>query len=55
MLGEANVARKMEINILESNGIYAALEDGAIDSDSQIIVDADHYIEAGDRIRLREE
>lgn len=55
VLGEANVARKMEVNILESNGIYAALEDGAIDSDSQIIVDADHYIEAGDRIRLREE
>ena len=55
VLGEVYVARKMEVTILESNGIYAAIEEGAIDTDSRIIIDADRSFVAGDRVRLREE
>lgn len=55
VLGKQEVARKMEITVLEKNSSYAALEPGILDSESQIIADTDRFVESGDRVRLREE
>ena len=55
ILGEQEVARKMEVKVLEKNGSYAALETGVLDSESRIIADTDRAIESGDRVRLKEE
>ena len=55
VLGTQQFAQKIEISVLEKNGIYAALRDGALGSSSQVIVDSDQYINAGDRVRLLEQ
>lgn len=54
VLGTQQFAQKIEIFVLEKNGTYAALRDGALGSSSQVIVDSDQYINAGDRVRLQE-
>ena len=48
-------AVKEEVKVLEKNEKNAALESDSLKEDSQIITDTDHYVEAGDRVRLREE
>lgn len=54
VLGTQQFAQKIDISVLEKNGIYAALRDGTLGSSSQVIVDSDQYINAGDRVRLPE-
>ena len=46
---------KEEVKVLDKNEMYAALESESIKEDSQIIADSDRYVEAGDKVRLREE
>lgn len=55
ILGEQYVARKVEVDVLDKNADYAALDGSALSTDSQIITDTDRYVEAGDRVRLMEE
>lgn len=55
VLGEQEVARQMEVTVLEKNELYAALEMGALDGESRIVIDSDKYVQTGDRIRIREE
>lgn len=55
VLGEQLIAVKEEVKVLEKNEKDAALEPGSLKEDSQIIIDTDRYVEAGDRVRLREE
>lgn len=55
VLGEQLTAVKEEVKVLEKNEKDAALESGVLKEDSQIIKDTDRYVEAGDRVRLREE
>lgn len=55
VLGEQLTAVKEEVKVLEKNEKDAALESGPLKEDSQIITDTDRYVEAGDRVRLREE
>lgn len=55
ILGEQEKAVKEEVKVLDKNEMYAALESESIKEDSQIIADSDRYVEAGDRVRLREE
>lgn len=54
VLGEQEVARKIEVQVVEHNDLYAALESETIQEDSQIITDTDRLVKAGDRIRLKE-
>lgn len=54
VLGTQQFAQKIDISVLEKNGTYAALRDGILGSSSQVIVDSDQYINAGDRVRLQE-
>ena len=55
ILGEQEKAVKEEVKVLDKNEMYAALESESIKEDSQIIADSDRYVEAGDKVRLREE
>lgn len=55
VLGKANVARKVEVKVLEKNDTYAALEQNALDTDSRVIVDMDRFVEDGDEVRLADE
>ena len=55
ILGEQEKAVKEEVKVLDKNEMYAALESESIKEDSQIIADSDRYVEAGDKVRLKEE
>lgn len=55
VLGEQEVARKMEVKVLEKNESYAALDDSVVDEKSKIITDSDRYVKTGDRVRILEE
>lgn len=54
ILGKQEVARKIEITVLEKNDAYAALEPDVLDSGSRIIADTDRFVESGDRVRTKE-
>lgn len=54
VLGKQYFTRKVEVKILEKNSSYAALENGALNSENLIVTDSDTYLQAGDRVRLRE-
>ncbi len=55
VLGKQEVARKMEVNVLEKNSVYAALEADSLPDGSRIIADTDRYVEEGSRVRVMEE
>lgn len=55
VLGKQEIARKVEVKVLERNNTYAALEAGSLEADSQIVIDSNRYVEPGDRVRLKEE
>lgn len=55
VLGQQMTAVKTEVEVLEKNGQFAALDAGALSDDSQVITDTDRYVAAGDRIRLKGE
>lgn len=53
-LGTQLFARKVKVNVLEKNDTWAALEEGALSEDDWVITDTDSYVQAGERVRLRE-
>lgn len=55
VLGTELQAERMDVTILEQNEKYAALAEGAVTTENQIITSSSRQIEAGDRIRLEEE
>lgn len=55
VLGSQYVARKLEVELLDKNASYAAIDSEGISDSTWIITDQDRYVEAGDRIRLTEE
>lgn len=54
ILGEQYVARKVEVEVLDKNGTYAAVDSSALSNDSRIIVDSNRNVGAGDIVRLEE-
>lgn len=52
VLGKELRARKVSVNILDQNESYAALADGSISSQDEVIVSADKAVDDGSRIRL---
>lgn len=52
VLGKELRARKVSVNILDQNELYAALADGSISSQDEVIVSADKAVDDGSRIRL---
>ena len=52
VLGRELRARKVSVNILDQNESYAALADGGISGQDEVIVSADKAVDDGSRIRL---
>ena len=52
VLGKELRARTVSVNILDQNESYAALADGSISSQDEVIVSADKAVDDGSRIRL---
>ena len=52
VLGKELRARKVSVNILDQNESYAALADGSISSQDEVIVSADKAVDDGSLIRL---
>ncbi len=55
VLGSQYIARKVEVDLLDKNAVYAAIESESLSEDTLIITEQDRYVEAGDRIRLKEQ
>lgn len=54
VLGEQYFARRVDVEVKDKNNLYAALEEGTLTPDSQLVTDSDRYIGAGSRVRLWE-
>lgn len=52
VLGTQMQARKVSVTILEQNETTAALAEGAVHSDQQVIVSADRAVDDGSRVRV---
>lgn len=55
ILGTELIARKRKVKVLDQDEEYAALEDGSLTEEEQIVLDSDKEIQDGARIRLFEE
>ena len=47
--------QRVDVTVAEKNDSYAALAEGSLTSEQQIVTYADRTIEAGSRVRLEEE
>ena len=54
MLGEVQVARKVDVAVEEKNETQAALRTGALSADQKVITASDRELEDGSRVRLQE-
>ncbi len=52
VLGTELFARKVQVDVLEKNSQYAAVEEGGLGMEDKVIVDSDRYVEEGDVVRL---
>lgn len=54
VIGKQYQLRRVDVRVRDQNHLYAALEEGALSSESLVVTDCDRYVEAGSRVRLRE-
>lgn len=52
VLGTELFARKVQVDVLEKNSQYAAVEEGGLGVEDKVIIDSDRYVEEGDVVRL---
>ncbi len=52
IMGKENRARKVSVTVLEQNESYAALAEGVIGSETEVIVQSDKAVDAGSRVRV---
>lgn len=55
VLGTEWFAERIDVTVREKNELYAALEEGALDDETQVILSANKSIKAGDRVRQTEQ
>ncbi len=55
VLGSTLTVQRVDVTVAEKNDSYAALAEGSLTSEQQIVTYADRTIEAGSRVRLEEE
>ena len=48
-------AERVDVTIKEKNELYAALAEGALDDEDQVILASNKSIKAGDRVRQAEQ
>ena len=54
VLGQEYYAQKVEVTVSDKNGSYAAIEEGGIDEQQEVIISSNKTINNGDRIRKTE-
>ena len=54
VLGTEWFAERVDVTIKEKNELYAALAEGALDDEAQVILSSNKSIKAGDRVRQAE-
>lgn len=54
VLGQEYYAQKIEVTVSDKNSSYAAIEEGGIDAQQEVIISSDKTINNGDRIRQME-
>lgn len=54
ILGIELTVQRVDVTVLDKNAQYAALSDGVITADQDLVVSSDKVLEAGDRVRLNE-
>lgn len=54
VLGQELTAQKVKVTVEDKNGEYAALTEGSLSAQQQVIVSADRNIEGGSPVRLKE-
>lgn len=54
VLGTETRARRINVTVLEKNESYAALAEGALDAQQQVIVRSEKAVDEGSRVRLQE-
>lgn len=54
VLGQEYYAQKVEVTVSDKNGSYAAIEEGGIDGQQEVIISSNKTINNGDRIRQTE-
>lgn len=52
VMGTELRARKVTVTVLEQNESYAALAEGAISSQQEVIISSDKGVDDGSRVRL---
>ena len=55
MLGNEKVAKKYEVQVEKKDNEFAALKDGTLSRNEQVIIKSNKIIEDGDRVRLENE
>lgn len=54
VLGTERIARRVDVTVLDKNEEYAALQEGTLTAEQDIITGADRNVEPGGRVRLEE-
>ena len=54
-MGKEQVARRFEVKVQDKNNMYAALEDGVLTQEQEIISSSSRTIDDGSRVRKKEE
>ena len=52
VIGTQFFTRKVQIQILDKNSSYAAVQEGSLGAEERVVTAAERYIQAGDRVRL---
>lgn len=47
VMGDQDIARKVEVTVLEKNDLYAALDPSTLEIDSEVIINTDRYVKQG--------
>lgn len=54
ILGTEQTVRRLDVTVIDQNSEYAALENGSVTTEQDIVTDSEKLLEAGDRVRLNE-
>ncbi len=55
VLGKELTARRLDVRVQDKNNMYAALEDGALTGEQDIISSSSRPIDDGSRVRVKEQ
>lgn len=54
MLGTELAVRRLDVEVLDKNGAAAALEEGVLSGEQEVVSSSNRMIQEGDRVRKKE-